>query len=193
MKDNKKFLYILVALALLLSVVGITVGFAAMSTELTINGSANVVPATWKIQFEDLSSANISGGASVTTAPTIQSDTHIGDYEVVLTKPGDSIEYTFKVANNGTIDAKLDTYTFATPVITGTGATATADAATVQSNLIYTLTYEDGTPIAQGDLLEKNTSKTLKLTVGYNSTASAIPASAVTISGMDVTFVYGQK
>ena len=193
MKENRKALYSFVALALVLSIVGISVGFAAMSTELRINGSANVVPASWKIKFSNLSAPTISGAATVTTAPTIQSDTHIGNYEVELSKPGDSVVYTFDVVNDGSIDAELSTYTFATPTITGTGATADADATIVQSNLVYTLTYADGTAIQQGDELANGETKSLKLTVGYSSTAETLPTNAVEIGGMDVTFVYGQK
>lgn len=193
MKDNRKVLYGLVALALLLSVVGISVGFASMSTELTINGTTEVVPATWKIKFQNISNATITGAAEVTTAPTIQSDTHIGDYEVKLTKPGDSVVYTFEVANTGSINAALDSYTFATPTITGTGDTAAADAAIVQENLVYTLTYDDDTAIQVNDVLNKESTRVLKLTVAYKADATTLPANTVTISGMDVTFVYGQK
>lgn len=193
MKDNRKVLYGLVAIALVLSVVGISVGFAAMSETLTINGTAEVVPATWKIKFQNLSSANIVGDATVTTAPTIQSDTHIGDYAVKLTKPGDSISYDFEITNAGSIDAELSSYTFATPVITGTGAKATEDAAVVNANLIYTLTYKDGTAIQVGDELAASDTKELTLTVAYKSDADALPEDTVSVSGMDVTFVYGQK
>ena len=193
MKDNRKVLYGLVALALLLSVVGISVGFASMSTELTINGTTEVVPATWKIKFQNISNATITGAAEVTTAPTIQSDTHIGDYEVKLTKPGDSVVYTFEVANTGSINAALDSYTFATPTITGTGETADADATIVRNNLVYTLTYDDDTAIQVNDALNKESTRTLKLTVAYKADATTLPANTVTISGMDVTFVYGQK
>ena len=134
-----------------------------------------------------------TGDAEVTTEPTIQSDTHIGDYEIKLTKPGDSVVYTFEVANTGSIDAALDSYTFATPTITGTGDTAAADATIVQSNLVYTLTYEDGTAIQVNDALNKESTRTLKLTVADQADADTLPANTVTISDMDVTFVYGQK
>ena len=149
MKDDKKVLYGLVVLALVLSVVGISIGFAAMSTDLTINGSAEVVPASWDIKFKDLSSPTITGDAEVTTAPTITSDTHIGNYAVKLTKPGDSVTYTFKVANDGTIDALLTNFIKATPTFTGTGATAAADATIVQNNFVYTITYSDDTAITK--------------------------------------------
>lgn len=193
MKENKKTLYSFVALSLVLSVIGISVGFAAMSTELNLNGSASVTPATWKIKFNNLSAPTITGSATVENAPVITSDTHIGNYEVQLTKPGDSVVYTFDIVNSGSIDAELSSYTFANPTITGTGASAANDETIVSNNLVYTLTYADGSAINANDTLDKNTTKSLKLTVGYSATASALPANAVTISGMDVTFVYGQK
>lgn len=194
MKDNKKVLYGLVALALVLSVVGISIGFAAMSTDLTINGSAEVVPASWDIKFKDLSSPTIAGDAEVTTAPTITSDTHIGNYAVKLTKPGDSVTYTFKVANDGTIDAKLTDFIKATPTFTGTGATASADATIVQNNFVYTVTYSDDTAITKDtDELDAESYKTVKLVVGYKADATELPTNTVTISGLDVTFTYGQK
>ena len=194
MKDNKKVLYGLVALALVLSVVGISIGFAAMSTDLTINGSAEVVPASWDIKFKDLSSPTIAGDAEVTTAPTITSDTHIGNYAVKLTKPGDSVTYTFKVANDGTIDAKLTDFIKATPTFTGTGATASADATIVQNNFLYTVTYSDDTAITKDtDELDAESYKTVKLVVGYKADATELPTNTVTISGLDVTFTYGQK
>ena len=194
MKDNKKILYGLVALALVLSVAGISIGFAAMSTDLTINGSAEVVPASWDIKFKDLSSPTITGDAEVTTAPTITSDTHIGNYAVKLTKPGDSVTYTFKVANDGTIDAKLTDFIKATPTFTGTGATASADATIVQNNFEYTVTYSDDTAITKDtDELDAESYKTVKLVVGYKADATELPTNTVTISGLDVTFTYGQK
>ena len=193
MKDNRKVLYYFVALALILSVVGISVGFAAMSSELKVTGSANVVPASWKIKFTNLSQPIITGTALVTKAPTIQSDTHIGNYGVQLSRPGDQVVYTFDVVNSGTIDAELTGYIFAEPVITGTGATASTDAEIVKNNLIYTLTYADGTSIQQGDDLAKDGTASLKLTVGYDMNATVLPISPVSISNMDVTFVYGQN
>ena len=193
MKDNRKALYVLVALALVLSVAGIAVGFAAMSTDLDIKGQAEVVPASWKIRFENLSSPTILGAATVKTAPTIQNDTHLGNYDVELTKPGDSVVYTFDVKNAGTLDAKLTAYNFATPTFAGTGTNAAADATIAQTNVVYTLTYLDGTAINVNDTLAAGESKTLKLTVEYPASATTLPEAEVDITGMDVTFTYSQN
>ena len=192
MKDNRKVLYVLVAFALVLSVAGIAVGFAAMSTNLDIQGQAEVIPASWKIRFENLSAPSITGDASVTTGPTITNDTHLGDYDVVLTKPGDSVVYTFDVKNAGSLDAKLTAYNFATPTFTGTGTNAAADATIAQTNVVYTLTYSDGSAIGVNDTLAAGQSKTLRLTVEYPSSATTLPEAEVDITGMDVTFTYSQ-
>ena len=193
MKDNKKVLYVLVVLALILSVAGIAVGFASMSQELNINGQAEVTPASWKIVFKNLSSAAIVGDAEEIAQPQLATATHISGYDVKLTKPGDSVTYTFDVVNEGSLDASLTTYTFATPTFTGTGDTAAADAAIAQANVEYTLTYYDGTAIGVNDTLDAGETKKLKLTVAYKSSADTLPTDKVEISGMDVTFVYTQS
>ena len=193
MKSNTKFLYGIVAVAFLLSVIGISVGFASMSSNLDVKGQAEVVPASWKIKFTDLSNPTINGSAAVVTAPQIESDTHIGNYDVTLSMPGDSVTYTFKIVNSGTIDAELSDYNFAIPTITGTGESAESDAAIVSNNLVYTLTYVDGTAVQKNDTLLKNESKTLKLTVAYDASATDLPINRVNISGMDIAFTYAQK
>ena len=193
MKEGKKTLYYFIALSLVLSVVGISVGFAAMSSQLNVNGTANVVPASWKVKFDNLSSPTVSGDAEVVQAPTIESDTHIGNYEVKLTKPGDTVVYTFDIVNEGSLDAVLSTYTFTNPTITGTGDKAAEDAAIVGNNLVYTLTYADGSAINENDGLDKDATKSLQLTIGYKSDATELPAKTVSVSNMDVTFVYAQK
>jgi len=194
MKDNKKTLYTLVAFALILSIVGISIGFAAMSQNLTISGTAEVVPATWKIKFANLSSPTLAGDAEVTTAPTIQGDTHIGNYAVKLTAPGDSVTYTFDVVNEGTIDAKLTSLVKATPTFTASGtANAANDTTVVQTNFVYELTYADGSAIAENDELAAGDTVGMKLVVGYDSSATALPKDKVSVAGMDITLTYGQK
>ena len=197
MKDNKKFLQVFSVLALVVAVLGISVGFAALSQTLTINGTAEVTPANWNVHFENLVQPYaLTGGATITGNPTLTA-THFGNYHVTLTKPGDKAVIKFDVKNAGDIPAKLTDYTFAAPVITGTSEDATAkaaDEAMVSENLVYTLTYEGGTAITKNsDTLAVNEAKTLELTVEYKASAESVPSAAVNITGMDVTFVYTQN
>ena len=190
MKKNEKVLSLVMVIALIVSITGISIGFASMSSTLNVSGVSTMTPASWKIKFDNLSNPQINGDASIVVAPTISGDTHLGNYNIKLTKPGDSVVYTFDVKNTGSIDAKLSTYTFSKPSIV---AVTEADQKIVEDNLIYTLTYNDGSAVTLGDELKKGEVKTLKLTVAYSSAATEIPSDVVNINDMDVTFVYTQK
>lgn len=144
---NKDWKLAMIAL-LIVSSVAITIGYASFSQILTINGEATVEKSTWKIGFENLSSAILVGTAEEVTHPSISSGgTDIGSYNVNFTTPGDSVSYTFDVVNSGTFDAKLSSITIPVPVCTGSGDNAAADAANVCNHLVYALTYSDGTVI----------------------------------------------
>ena len=191
MKDNKKMFQIFSVVALLLAVVGISIGFAALSTRLEITGNAKVVPANWNVHFDSnyTFSAN-STAASEGTTPTIN-NTEFKNYQIVLTKPGDKGTYTLTVKNDGDIDAKVGTVSLGS-TLTFAGSSA-ADEALVQSNVTYTLTWSDGTAIAVGDELAHGTSKDIVVEVEYSAEATALPESAVTVSGRDLVLTFVQK
>lgn len=195
-RQRKKRLYII--LLLLFVVIAMTVAFAALSTTLNIRGTARFDTATWEIKFANLSAATLTGAATVTTEPTIQGtgDIIIGDYEVVLTKPGDSVTYTFDVENNGTVDAKIGSFTkAATPTFNGLATDAgnkAADEALLTANTTYTLTYTaDGREVALDDTLEAGVSVNMTLKLAYDGTA--IPTDDVEISGLDIAMIYVQN
>lgn len=193
-KDRKT--KILSIAAICIAVIGMTVGFAAFSSTLTINGTGTVKASNWQVRFQNLLAAVKTGTAEEVTAPTINTnDTNIGDYSVNFTTPGDSISYTFDIANNGTFDAEVTTITIPTPTCTGNGANATVDAKNVCDNLTYTLTYADGTAINVSDELGKGTTKKVKLTLTYSDavTADKLPTDDVAISNLGISIIYSQK
>ena len=108
---------VIAIVALLIAVVGLTIGYAAYSTTLTIDGSANVDPASWDVHFAYKSgnslTATTTGNAVENTAPTLAA-TAISGFAVTLKAPGDSVTYDFSVKNGGTLDARLDTFTLGT-------------------------------------------------------------------------------
>lgn len=124
--------------ALLVAVVGLSMGFAAFSTSLTINSSANVTASkgTWNVGFSTDDGSTI---ASVDTATTVNADNsnpgviNVTKYTItqntnatLATTSGSSVSYTLDIANLGTMDAKLDSVTWATDPITCTNATGSA-------------------------------------------------------------------
>ena len=176
------------------AVFGIT--YAAFTQSLTISGTATVKKSSWSIKFANLSTVSTTGSAAQVTAPTINTnDTKISNYSVSLTKPGDTVSYTFDVTNAGDYNAVLDTITIPTPTCTKTTNGVDTDATNVCSNLTYTLTYSDGTALAKNDALNAGATKSMKLTLTYKSTATAaqLPTADVSISNLGITLTYKQS
>lgn len=183
---------LLILTALIMAVAGITIGYAALQTTFDIQGTATMQTATWDIAFENLSAPVLTGAASEATAPTL-SDTLIGTYSVLVTKPGDSVTYTFDVTNDGDLDAQIGTFTkAANPTCTGVAgvpAQATADAALVCANLTYTLTYTVGGAVVNvGDTLTAGQTKNLTLALSYSG--SSLPTDDVNITGLNISMIY---
>lgn len=98
---------LLVALFVIL-VGGISLGYAALSATLTINGTTNISKVGWDIHFFDASVTNGSVENGTPANQIIQSDLMTARWEATLATPGDFYEFTINVGNFGTIDAKLD-------------------------------------------------------------------------------------
>lgn len=158
----------------------VTVGYAALSTTLSITGKGTLSKNSWDIHFENL--VIVDNGASVvTTAPTIDSTKTKVSFNITLSKPGDSYEFTVDAVNKGTIDAMLS------------GFSATSLTADQQKYLTYTVTYGDGATISTKDYLKKGTSETIRVKVRFKEDlASAdLPTSAETLN-LTATLVYVQ-
>lgn len=158
----------------------VTVGYAALSTTLSITGKGTLSKNSWDIHFENL--VIVDNGASVvTTAPTIDSTKTKVSFNITLSKPGDSYEFTVDAVNKGTIDAMLS------------GFSATSLTTDQQKYLTYTVTYGDGATISTKDYLKKGTSETIRVRVRFKDdlTATDLPSSAETLN-LTATFVYVQ-
>lgn len=187
--ENKREVKIIAIVALLVAVVGLSVAYAALSTSLSISGSATVNSATWQVEFLE-GEWDDPVGSAVTSGPEfgVTSITNIG---VTLVKPGDKVVYRFKVKNKGSIPAKLSANT-AIGTISCTGGANTTEASNTCANISYTLTYGDGKVPTAGDTLAASAEKDLILTIEFKSTATAVPSSAVTVNGISATLEYVQ-
>lgn len=82
-----------------------SIGFAAISTRLTLTGTATV-GSTWNVEITGIEKTNDSTvGATDATAPSFTATT--ATFDVDLAQPGDKAVYQVTVENKGTIDAKL--------------------------------------------------------------------------------------
>ena len=101
MKDKKKVLIGILSVLVCI----MTVGYALLAQELTINGRASI-DSTWKVEITNITSKDIVGGAVNKVDPTYTATT--ANFSVGLTQPGDSITYDITVTNKGTLDAVVE-------------------------------------------------------------------------------------
>lgn len=188
---------VIAIVALLIAVVGLTVGYAAYSSTLTINGTANVDPASWKVNFGyktgDSLTGTINGHATENTAPTL-ADTTISGFDVTLKAPGDSVTYNFLIKNSGTLNAKLANFTMGTLTCAPNASSSISpeDATKLCGELTYTLTYADGSTITTDTTLDAGNSKELVLKLEWPSASTLSVSDDVKVTIGTTTFVYQQ-
>ncbi len=163
---------------LVLLILVLSLGYAFLQTDLTINGTGKIAASSWNIYFDNVQvttgSVALSTGDSV---PTINSTTLTDiTYTVTLKEPGDFYEFTVDVVNAGTIDGMIGTIT---NKLNGTEISTTNP---LPNYLSYTITYSDDVPIALNQLLEKNTTETYKVRLAFRTdiNPSDLPTSGAT-------------
>ena len=164
---------------LAVGLIGITVAYATLSQQLTINGTAKVASATWDVHFENMSDGAKVGYAEIaTTGKLTASGTTVSGSFGTLKAPGDSITYTFDVKNAGSINAKITGINPTTPGKTCAPATtggSSSVATTVCNGITYTIQYTTGGKnLAVGDTLTAGETKqiTMKVAKTDNTLAS---------------------
>lgn len=105
---NKKTKNILLVV-LIIAVIGMAIGYTALTQLLTINGTANIT-ASWDIKISDITEGTLQGAVSK-TATVVAGDKLSASFDVDLQYPGASATYVITVQNAGTIDAILESVT----------------------------------------------------------------------------------
>ncbi len=187
MERNRK-IKTLSLVALIVAVLGLGVAFAALSSQLTINGSAKAQAGSWNIHFaKTLDMPTQTTGNASFTEPTLY-DTSILGFKATVTKPGDSVTYYFDIVNSGTVDALVDSYVFesgyqdcaATRVsdhpecklydFNSDGVINGSDYSVIKASIKYGLYYTDNNKeIIAGDEIRAGETKHAKLVVEYFS------------------------
>lgn len=176
MRENNNYLIkricLIVGVAIL--ILGLSAGFAALSTRLSINGKTKINKVGWDIRFENIvvSDGSVEIGEGSQGATINPTDKTKVSYNVILTQPGDFYEFTVDVVNKGSIDAKLES-------IVKDGLTAEQE---VYAN--YSVSYVDGTSPTIGEQLKTGDAnkKTLKVRIEFdhNIEAEDLPSEAQT-------------
>ena len=182
-KNNKlKYLFILL--------LAITIGYAALSTTLKINGSTTIGKNTWKIYWHNVAN---EAGVTAEDSPDIGDDDTNGEDTVVtwgvtLTTPGDYYEFTVDAVNEGGIDAMVtDISTMVTD--------STDTVVDLPSYVKFTVTYDNGRPIIKKHILPKAngntpTRVTYKVRVEYLKSITNEQLAAIGEDGVEYNFSF---
>ena len=170
---------------LLLLVVGLSVGYALLRTNLTINGTSKIKGNTWDIHFENL---NVTDGSvelsSGDVAAAIGSNTTEVSYTVTLNQPGDFYEFMVDAVNAGSIDGMVESVTskLNDTIIT-----------TLPAYLDYSVSYSDGVEILPNQYLKAGETETYKVRIEFKKdiSSSDLPTS-VQILTLDFGVAYIQ-
>ena len=101
----------LIAISLILMML-ISIGYAALSTTLTINGTANIGSSSWLVYFTNVVPNANNNVAQVVTEPTTTGkETTTLNFAVNMDTPGQVYEFTVDAVNEGSIDAMIATET----------------------------------------------------------------------------------
>lgn len=112
MKTKSKNLILVV---LLIAVMGMAVGYAALSQQLVINGTANITT-EWDVHISAIKAADSNANTGATDKVTPSFTATSATFETNLAYPGAKAEYIITVENSGSIDAKLESVTDLTPI-----------------------------------------------------------------------------
>ena len=181
MKKNKKNLIYSILLLILLS---IGIGYAYLTSNLSINGSTEISANSWDIHFANLVVNQDS--VTATTPASINSidDTSIS-YSILLSRPKDYYEFTVDMVNEGSIPGKIS-------LVSINGITSAAEGL-VDYLVVYSSNSE---PVQVNDILNANSSKNIRVRVFYNDdiTADDLPDTNIPLEiTLNITFVQSDE
>ncbi len=188
--SNRKQKYIIIG-ALCLVVVCLSIGYAVLSANLKIEGSARV-ESKWDVVF-------LTDNIETTTTGTASCDirkvsgTSIENMSVIFNKPGDACTFTVPVKNIGNIPARLVDVTGKSSNLTFLGESADQDI--LRNNVIYEVNYgktpiKSTTDFSSIPVLNENDKVTVTLKATFLNSSTEMPTSEVIIGGLDRSFIY---
>ncbi len=158
--------YIIMGLCAVLLIMA--VGYAAFQSQLKITGTSNIA-SNFLVRITGIESNVQSGSASNAIEPSYTDTT--ATFKTSLVSPGDSMKYDITVANEGNIDAVLNSIK-------------------VSNSNNEAITFETS-GIEEGDELKASETDILTVIVTYNPSITSQPEN--TTSTITVTLDYGQS
>ena len=168
--------------ALLCAIIIMSVGYALISSTLTINATGKI-EADWDIHFKEndvttsfVNASNAKDSESTEIKPTASGLT--ASFTALLEKPGSSATYTFTVENTGTIDAELTS-------LTGVDEANTADPNAIKFEVTGMTAKNGGTA---GTIVKAGETATVTVKVSWDEAATEVPEVKTKTATIKLTF-----
>ena len=150
---------------ILLLILAIGIGYAYLTSSLSINGTTDISGNIWDIHFANIQVSDGSvpidtGKQGATIDPN---DNTLITYSILLSKPGDYYSFTADIVNAGTIDGMIES------IESKVNNTSISN---LPSYLEYSITYLDGDEIESNHLLPVNRTETIKVRIKYKDEIS---------------------
>jgi len=194
MNKDRKSMYIAI-IALVVGVIGVTIGYAALSTTLKVKfGTVTQDSFTWDVKLASGEVAGVNSGTSGTTCGTATvTDSEVNIAAIKLSKPGDKCSYRLSVKNAGDVDAVLSNISSTAPE--GVSCKTGENKELVCGNVTYSLATDinGANPLVVGEQRVPKTSgiSDFYLVVSYKVQATVLNEE-VTHKGAGFTQVYSQ-
>ena len=164
MEDMHKSSLIMILLAV---VFVMAIGYAAFSTTLNINGTAQIT-SSWDVHIEDIAVNNeILDGKNISAS--VGQNNLSATFQAELVSPGSGATYDVTIKNGGTLDAKLESITFVD-----------------SDNEAIVASYSG---ISQNDVIEAGRTQTFTITVKFNESYTYTPEVTTGSVTMNLTYV----
>ena len=167
-RNNSKGIIIAV---LLVAIVVMSIGYAALSSKLQINGTAEIT-SSWNIYIDSITVLNTTGTANGGT-PTVSSDKTSATFNAQLLSPGDSVTYEVAVKNDGSLEGLLSALNITGPTTSTSGIRYTVTGVTPNAT---TIAASGGT-------------NTVTVVAEWVSTDTSVPASTNETLTVDLDYV----
>ena len=181
-KDNKKTIMLFILFLIFI----ISVGYAYLSSSLSITGSTAVSGNTWDIHFANVDETDESVTASTPANIDPNDNTKIS-FSVTLEKPGDGYAFSADIVNAGIIDGMIDELNV---------TINNQPIASLPSCLHFEMRYIEGDSVLEKQLIHAGASETIMVIFYYDSDIDSddlITDTEVFNISIDLTFVQGDS
>ena len=189
MNKNTKMIIIV---GLVVVVGALSVAYAVLQQNLTINSSATVATGSWDIGFTATSgnctvatnANNASKPASGTWTANNSASPKSATVSVTLKLPGDSVTCDIPIKNNGSIGATLATYNTGSDTYTYTagGTVSSADKALVTTTVSYLNSSKGVVSTPVGSALNANDTAYVRVVYTYPASSTSLVSKEMKVS-----------